>query len=221
MASRALSVVSMTSMRLALGIAVGLTISAAAWGLAQNQDPGEDPIALPPAAPRPTDPGESAGFGPGSRSPSASPSIVSSTPSAAASPTAVLPSRPAPPPLAPREPPPAANRPSPAAGRFTAEFAFSSTWADGFVATVELTNPTGQEQAWEVRLTFPDGVTVPDGTEWNATKTGTTGTLVFTGRAVPAGGTLTFGFQAEKTAPNRKDFEPTGCTLNGANCEKF
>ena len=224
--SGTLGVVSMTSMRLALGIAVGLTISAAAWGLAQNKEPGDQSVALPPAAPGPAGRGDSAGFGSGGPSPSASisaSSIPSGTASAPVPPTTV-PSRLVPPPLASREPVPAGERPSPrspAAERLTAEFAFTSTWADGFVATVEVINTTGQEQEWEVRLTFPEDVTVPDGSGWNATKTGTTGTIVFTGRAVPAGSTLTFGFQAEKTAQNRKDFAPTGCTLNGVNCEKF
>jgi hypothetical protein len=219
---RTLGVVSMTSVRLALGIAVGLAISAAAWGLAQNKDPGEESVALPPAAPAPTSRDDSAGFGSGGPSPSASLS-ASSTPSGTAS-APPSPSLAVPPLLAPRRPVPEAARPSgrsPAAGRLTAEFSFSSTWADGFVANVDLTNSTGQEQDWEVVLTFPADVTVPDGSEWNATKTGVTGTITFTGRAVPAGGTLTFGFQAEKTAQNRKDFAPTGCTLNGVNCEKF
>jgi hypothetical protein len=220
-----LGVVSMTSMRLALGIGLGLTISAAAWGLAQNKDPGQDPVARPPTAPAPAGPTESAGFGSDRASPSASPSAPPSGTASAPLPSATVAiPRLVHPPLATRVPRPAGSRvgpPEQTPGRFTARFSFSSTWSDGFLASVDLVNSTDQEQTWEVRLTFPDGVTVPDGTEWNATKTGTTGTLVFTGKAVPAGDALAFGFQAAKTAPNRKDFEPTACTLNGVECEKF
>lgn len=239
--SRMVGVVSMTSLRLALGMAVGLTISAAAWGLARNGTPDEEPVLVEPSTRPgvigPGGRGDAAGFGSGPGSPSASVPVSGSpspgaTPSGTRSPGVIIGLPPIiPPPLAPREPVPSGpssprpTRPTeqeaPAGNVLTAEFSFSSTWAEGFVASVEVANATGRAQSWEVRLSFPATVTVPEGSAWNARQSGEEGTIVFTGGPVPAGATQTFGFQAEKAAQNRKDFEPTACTVNGLECRGF
>jgi hypothetical protein len=136
-----------------------------------------------------------------------------------ASPVATRPATSATPSAAPSRSPVAASHTPEAAG-LTAKFSLSSTWDSGFVAVVVLTS-TAAVPAWNVRLTFPAGVTIPDGLVWNAVKQGSTGTVTFTGGPLPAGQQVTFGFQAAKMVQNQKDFLPTACTVNGAHCEGF
>jgi hypothetical protein len=104
----------------------------------------------------------------------------------------------------------------------TARYATTSTWDNGFVATVELTNGSVHAvQRWEVRLTYPGNVTIPAGSSWNATQQGSTGTVIFTGGPLPAAQKQSFGFQATKAAQSQQAFAPTACTVNDAYCEGF
>ncbi|WP_344140657.1 cellulose binding domain-containing protein [Luedemannella flava] len=102
----------------------------------------------------------------------------------------------------------------------TGAYVPGSAWGDGFTASVNLTNAGGSATTWRVVLEFPDGVTA-NTQYWSnaaAKPSMTVGehTWTFTGATtIPAGGSVTLGFQFDK---NGEDFAPSSCTVNGRAC---
>lgn len=84
---------------------------------------------------------------------------------------------------------------------------------------MDVANVSGRAQTFDVRLTFPDNVVITVTGFWNATPSTAGSGVTFSGGPVTPGGTVTFGFQAEK---NRSpQVNPTSCTVNGRPCVGF
>ncbi|MBO4271062.1 glycosyl hydrolase family 5 [Microbispora triticiradicis] len=89
-------------------------------------------------------------------------------------------------------------------------------WQGGFTADVTVT-PSSAVNNWTVGFNFPNGQKITSA--WNATVTQngssvTAKNLSYNG-SVPAGGTISFGFQGTWSGSNGN---PTGLTLNGTAC---
>lgn len=202
-----------------LGVVLALVFGGTVWAAIARDDPAPAQLIIvhpsaslpgpPPVAEHGlgTGPSASASPSPTGPSPSATPSLTPSVPTA--SPT---------PPTSPAASAPAA-RPSPtppSAVEVTARYVLSSTWDQGFVANVDVVNSSARSQTFDVRLTFPDTVAITVTGFWNATPSTAGNTLVFTGGPLAPGGTVRFGFQAEKNRSSQVN--PTGCTVNGRPC---
>lgn len=84
---------------------------------------------------------------------------------------------------------------------------------------MDVVNVSGRAQTFDVHLTFPDNVVIAVTGFWNATPSTAGSGATFSGGPVTPGGTVTFGFQAEK---NRSpQVNPTSCTVNGRPCVGF
>ncbi|MEV6494602.1 cellulose binding domain-containing protein, partial [Actinoplanes sp. NPDC051633] len=94
----------------------------------------------------------------------------------------------------------------------------ADSWSDGFVANVTVTNTGGTPiNGWTLGFTLPSGQTVTN--SWNATLSGTSGALtarnISWNAAIPAGGSVSFGFQGT----HRGGFTaPSAFTLNNGSC---
>ncbi|HEU5271978.1 MAG TPA: cellulose binding domain-containing protein, partial [Jatrophihabitans sp.] len=91
-------------------------------------------------------------------------------------------------------------------------------WPGGLTANVTITNTgTAAINGWTLAFTFPGDTKVTN--PWNATVTQTgsavRATNVSYNAAVPAGGTVSFGFNGSWTS---NDAAPAAYTLNGATC---
>jgi hypothetical protein len=105
--------------------------------------------------------------------------------------------------------------PSPPAGcrvRYT-----TTEWSAGFTATVTITNGPAALNGWALTFAYPAGQRVTQA--WSATVT-QSGSQVTAANAsyngsLPAGGTVSFGFNASHTGANPA---PTSFALNGTAC---
>ncbi|GAA2327267.1 cellulose binding domain-containing protein [Dactylosporangium salmoneum] len=97
----------------------------------------------------------------------------------------------------------------------TATFAEQSEWSTGYVGAYTIANPTAAPLTWRVEFDLP--ATTAIGTSWGAqiTHTGTHYTAVGESwnATLAAGAGTTFGWVAQGLAA------PTGCRLNGADCD--
>jgi len=109
--------------------------------------------------------------------------------------------------------------PPPSQPALTARYVLDATWDQGFVANVDVFDHTGSDQSFEVRLTYSNDVAIVVVGYWNATPTAAGNSLLFTGGPVVGGGTMRFGFQADKNRTTQVD--PIACTINGQPCEGF
>jgi lysophospholipase L1-like esterase len=140
-------------------------------------------------------------------SPSASPSL---SPSASISPSQS-------PSWSPSLSPSLTPSPSASTGAYAVTYA-ANDWGSG--ATVSITvknNSTATVNDWTLEWSFPGNQKI--GNMWNATYT-QNGTKVTAknlsyNTAIPAGGSVSFGFNLSYSGSNAK---PTGFTLNGTNC---
>jgi hydrogenase small subunit len=91
-----------------------------------------------------------------------------------------------------------------------------SQWAGGFTASVDITSPVAVN-GWTLTWTFGAGQKVTSA--WNATVsqngTAVSATNVAFNASIPAGGTVSFGFQGTWSSSNP---EPTDFALNGVPC---
>jgi len=111
----------------------------------------------------------------------------------------------------------AAPPPPPTGGGCTVNYAVPDDWGSGFVANVSITSQSALTQ-WTLSWTFGGNQVVSNA--WNGALT-QTGQNVETRNAawngnVPAGGTVTFGFQASYSGSNAK---PAVFRLNGVVCQ--
>lgn len=111
---------------------------------------------------------------------------------------------------------PTSGRTRPPVAGLTAQYKPQSTWAEGFVADVVVSNPTATAKTWEVRLAYPPEYGVRVDKYWVASIRSRTGVLVFTGGPLAPGEQVMFGFQAEKVKPAEANL--TACTVNGVAC---
>ncbi|MDG4763954.1 cellulose binding domain-containing protein [Solwaraspora sp. WMMD406] len=216
----------------ALGVVLALVFGGTVWAAISRGDaPPAQLIIVAPSASLPGPPARietehGLGVGPVTPGPQASASPTP-TPSASVSPSTVPPVRPSVPATTGAEPGAEPGSPvdptsagPPAAGpELTARYVLSSTWDQGFVANVDVVHRSGGNQTFEVRLSYPDNVTITVTGYWNATPTAAGSVLIFGGGPVAPGGTIRFGFQAEKSRPSQVD--PVGCTVNGHPCVGF
>ncbi|GII81996.1 hypothetical protein Sru01_69780 [Sphaerisporangium rufum] len=96
--------------------------------------------------------------------------------------------------------------------------AILNAWNTGLTENITVTNTgTAPINGWSLRFTLPGGQTIVSG--WNATYSPASGQVTATNvsynGAIPAGGSLDIGFQANHTGNTAK---PTDFTLNGATC---
>lgn len=133
-----------------------------------------------------------------SRTPSASPSAsrtsTSPTPRTSSSPT-----------------PRATTTPAPAAA-LKATYSTGSSWQDGFIASVRVTNTGTAAAPWSVTVNYPSNARVRVQYAWNASANGTT----FSGGPLQPGASITFGFQASKRGNGL--VAPVTCSIAGIAC---
>lgn len=103
-------------------------------------------------------------------------------------------------------------------GTCTVTYAKPSTWNGGFTANVKITNGgTSAISAWQLVWDFPAGQTLAQA--WSSTVTVANGKATAKGVSynadVPAGGSVSFGFNANTTSAVT---DPASFTLNGVAC---
>jgi poly(hydroxyalkanoate) depolymerase family esterase len=130
-------------------------------------------------------------------------------------PTSPPPSTNPPPSSAPPSSPPPSS-PPPGGGCSVANSV--SAWNTGLTDNLTVTNNgSAAINGWNLKFTLASGQMITQA--WNATVTPTSGTVTATNlsynAAIPAGGNITFGFQANHTG---NAAAPTGFTLNGVAC---
>ncbi|MEU4528598.1 PHB depolymerase family esterase [Micromonospora ureilytica] len=130
-------------------------------------------------------------------------------------PTTPPPTTPPPTTPPPTTPPPTTPPPASGACRVTADV---NAWNTGLTENITVTNTgTSAVNGWSVVFTLPGGQTITSG--WNATYSPSSGQVtarnVGYNGAIPANGSVSFGFQATHTGNNAR---PSSFTLNGASC---
>ncbi|GAA3771635.1 glycosyl hydrolase [Micromonospora maritima] len=104
-----------------------------------------------------------------------------------------------------------------AAGACSVTWQVTNDWGGGATTNVTITNTGAAMNGWTLGWAFPGNQVIGD--MWNATKTqsgaNATATNVSYNASVPAGGTVSFGFNVTYTGSNPT---PTAFTLNGAAC---
>ncbi len=136
-----------------------------------------------------------------------------STPPTSAPPTSTPPTS-----APPTSTPPTSTTPVPPWNGSCRVSATVNAWNTGLTETVTIANTGGTAiDGWSLVFTLPGGQTITNG--WNATYSPTSGAVtarnVSYNAAIPAGGSVDFGFQATHTGNPAK---PTSFTLNGATC---
>jgi endo-1,4-beta-xylanase len=114
----------------------------------------------------------------------------------------------------PSSPPP--SSPPPAGGCHVTDAV--SAWNTGLTENITVTNNGSSAiNGWHLAFTLPSGQTVTNA--WNATISPSSGSVTATNvsynAAIPAGGSTSFGFQANHTG---NAAAPTGFSLNGTAC---
>ncbi|GIE79384.1 hypothetical protein Aph02nite_53340 [Actinoplanes philippinensis] len=99
---------------------------------------------------------------------------------------------------------------------FSASYATSATWRDGFIAAVTVVNKSGAAADWSVTLTYPSGAGVVARGAWNATVSSSGDTITLRGRSLPAGASITAGFQGAKSGSATG--KPSSCSVGGGSC---
>ncbi|QBI54788.1 rhamnogalacturonan lyase family protein [Streptomonospora litoralis] len=91
-------------------------------------------------------------------------------------------------------------------------------WNSGFTANVEITNLGDPVDGWTLEWEFPDEQRITGSWNGEYSQSGTSVRVDDAGynSAIPAGGTVTFGFQATHTGTNSA---PGSFTLNGTECD--
>jgi hypothetical protein len=107
------------------------------------------------------------------------------------------------------------SQPPPASCRVTYA---ADSWSNGFVATVTVANTGGAPvNGWTLGFTLPAGQTITS--SWNATLSGASGALtarnISWNAAIPAGGSVAFGFQGTHGGAFTA---PSAFTLNNGAC---
>jgi hypothetical protein len=112
----------------------------------------------------------------------------------------------------------ATTPPASAASGVTATFTKAQDWGTGYQGTYTITNGTSAAlSAWSITFTLPSGQQV--GTFWDATQTASGNPVTFANASyngsVPAGGTVSFGFNVSYSGTFAA---PSNCTVNGSPC---
>jgi len=129
-------------------------------------------------------------------------------------PTTPVPTTPVPTTPAPTTPAPTTPGPS---GPCSVSYS-TSDWSTGFTGSLTIRNTgTTAWSSWTVAFTFPGGqrVTQGWGARWSQSGAAVTGANEAWNGSVPAGGSLSVGFNASHTGTNPR---PTAFTVNGAAC---
>ncbi|HEY7430952.1 MAG TPA: cellulose binding domain-containing protein [Streptosporangiaceae bacterium] len=108
--------------------------------------------------------------------------------------------------------------PAAAASGVTATFTKAQDWGTGYQATYTISNGTSSAlSAWSITFTLASGQTM--GTFWDATETKSGNPYTFANASyngsVPAGGTVSFGFNVSYSGTFAP---PSNCTVNGSPC---
>ncbi|GAA4458963.1 glycoside hydrolase family 9 protein [Phytohabitans houttuyneae] len=129
-------------------------------------------------------------------------------------PTTPAPTTPAPTTPAPTTPAPTTPGPS---GPCSVSYS-TNDWSTGFTGSLTIRNTgTSAWSSWTVAFAFSGGqrITQGWGARWTQSGTAVTGTNESWNGSVPAGGSLSVGFNASHTGTNPR---PTAFTVNGAAC---
>jgi endoglucanase len=145
-----------------------------------------------------------------SQAPTSPSSVVTTAPASPSASASVSPSRSA--------SPPASASPTGAASTCHVTYARQSEWSNGFVVSVTIGN-TGSTaiDGWTLRFSFDGDQKITS--YWNATiaqsGTAVTATNVSFNSAIPAGSTVSMGFQGSFSS---SDASPTAFMVNGSSC---
>jgi hypothetical protein len=112
---------------------------------------------------------------------------------------------------------------APAAAGVTGAYGSVNDWGGGFTGSISISNDSGGASSWTVQLTYPDAVTANHGYWTNSSSQPTLAspaagghTWTFTSTtAIPAGGSVSLGFQFDKSGG---PVSPVSCTVNGHAC---
>ncbi|MGX6601980.1 cellulose binding domain-containing protein [Micromonosporaceae bacterium Da 78-11] len=208
--------------RLVFGLAAAILVILVGWAAVRAVGPaeaGRQPVVVLPSMPQvplepaTTSPAPSPSPSPSpSASPSHSPSL---SPSPSKSPSArPSRSRSSSPPSSPSAR--ATTTPTPR-DVLAAAISVSAGWNSGYVATVRVENTGSTPQDWSVTVNHDDEDGLRLGTTWGGAGGRQQGSdLIFSGGPLEAGGSITFGYQAAKSARDRA--RPAGCTMVGGTC---
>jgi endo-1,4-beta-xylanase len=121
------------------------------------------------------------------------------------------------PPTSPPPTSPSATASTPASGTCQVSDAINA-WNNGLTANITVTNNSGTAiNGWSLAFTLPSGQSLVSA--WNATITPASGAVTATNlgynASIPAGGTVSFGFQVSHTGNTSA---PASFTLNGTAC---
>jgi endo-1,4-beta-xylanase len=103
-----------------------------------------------------------------------------------------------------------------------AQYQVSSSWGDGYVASIVIRNNDSAAKAWRIEIRLPAGATVTR--TWNAnfqtdqtTQNGQPIILITPAHSptLGVGATITVGYQVGRDGTNN---QPTFCAVNGSSC---
>jgi hypothetical protein len=197
-------------LRWATGVAVVVVLGSLGYAVTRHHTPpGGGAVAAAVAQPSPS----ASAVVPIDLLPPPPPPSRSASPARSASPGLTRPATTAPrATTAAPEPPAQEKRPPP----LTADYVITRSFDSGFVTEVTVKNVSGSDQDWQVRVSHAAGADVAILRSWSADVDDSGPAFVFTGPALPPGGSQTFGFEATKRTPSA--VRPTQCTVNGSAC---
>lgn len=102
-------------------------------------------------------------------------------------------------------------------GTFTAVYETLSTRSTSFRGKLTIVNRGATSGAWQVDLTFPDGVSVTWSSGGSYRQRGSVASFTWD-EGLDAGGTLSLEFEANKTAQDLAGFVPRSCSINTDPC---
>ena len=117
-----------------------------------------------------------------------------------------------------RSPAPRTTTTPPGTADLTARYIVYTSWDEGLVVGIEVTNHSRNARPWSVKVVHQrsDGVRVTE--VWNAElEQGGATTNVFTGGDLAPGATLTLGFKATKSVT--RAVRPTTCVVGRVACQ--
>ncbi|WP_433793554.1 cellulose binding domain-containing protein [Actinoplanes sp. CA-252034] len=211
--------------RLVLGSAAAVLVALVVWVAVVAGGSGStgEPLMVQPTADLQAAQGSLPAVAPSTESVPVAPSLdpsapgsASPSPSASRSPSASA--KPKPSKSVSRTPSasPSRSSPSPAPDVFTASYATSATWREGFIAAVSVVNNSATAREWSVTLTYPSSADVEVRGGWNATVSTSGDTITLRGRSLAPGASITAGFQGSKGGSATG--KPTSCSVGGGSC---
>lgn len=98
----------------------------------------------------------------------------------------------------------------------SATLTVTAAWDDGYVTEIKVVNAGSTPQPWTVTVGNASRLDVRLGNAWNATATQAGDAIILRGQPLPAGRTITAGYQVSAAAASHP--RPAGCVLTAGTC---